>query len=438
MGLKEGTTAFLKLLEDFEPPWRQAVLLANPGSGKKLIFAVRVTATETRSAESSGFSFFECSGEKFMLVEGQQSQIRNNCPRELRGLEVAPQRIFAAGKETLEQSPDLQYATASEELPPDIPTTRARGARTRLEESSEEDTEQEDEAGSEGDVFKMLQKARKLGAERDSSSGKDRRGRPTKSRSRYQLFEEKATSSQRKKASTSGLEALLQQNIAAGSNALSPENVNLMAQMELLKALKGKSKKEKLSSAQGDQDDSDCSSLESSSSHGKRGGASRALREYRRGHREMRRNPKKHIRRYIKEVEHHLGATKDTPYWGKQRSLLRIHHAASEVLQTLLQNKPELAALELVQLLRAIHQTCLDQGSWKASWLLLRYQDPVDVLRFGGEPQDLERVAGYMDALQKLEKRSKGLGKGDVADEEGGKGKKGKGNTQKQSGEKDE
>ena len=52
-----------------------------------------------------------------MLVEGQQSQIRNNCPRELRGLEVAPQRFFAAGKETLEQSPDLQYATASEELP---------------------------------------------------------------------------------------------------------------------------------------------------------------------------------------------------------------------------------------------------------------------------------------------------------------------------------
>jgi hypothetical protein len=119
---------------------------------EKLIFAVRVTATETRSAESSGFSFFECSGEKFMLVEGQQSQIRNNCPRELRGLEVAPQRIFAAGKETLEQSPDLQYATASEELPPDIPTTRGRGARTRLEESSEEDTEEEDEAGSEDDV----------------------------------------------------------------------------------------------------------------------------------------------------------------------------------------------------------------------------------------------------------------------------------------------
>ena len=237
-----------------------------------------------------------------------------------------------AGKETLEQSPDLQYATASEELPPDIPTTRARGARTRLEESSEEDTEEEDEAGSEDDVFKMLQKARKLGAERDLSSGKDRRGRPTKSRSRHQLLEEKATSSQRKKASTSGLEALLQQNIAAGSNALSPENVNLMVQMELLKARKGKSKKEKLFGAQDEQDDSDCSSLETLSSHGKRGGVSRALREYRRGHREMRRNPKKHIRRYIKEVEHHLGATKDTPYLHKKAELGKAKKSASNPL----------------------------------------------------------------------------------------------------------
>ena len=50
MGLKEGTTAFLKL-EDFEPPWRQAVLLANPGSGKKLIFAVRVAASRDRYSE---------------------------------------------------------------------------------------------------------------------------------------------------------------------------------------------------------------------------------------------------------------------------------------------------------------------------------------------------------------------------------------------------
>ena len=286
----------------------------------------------------------------------------------------------------------------------------------------------------------MLQKARKLGAERDSSSGKDRRGRPTKSRSRYQLFEEKATGSQRKKASTSGLEALLQQNIAAGSNALSPENVNLMVQMELPEGKVQKGKAVQCSRRTGRQRLQQSGEFEQSW-------------ETRRSKQSTPRIPSRSPRdeatpEKAYQTLHQGGGASFGCYKGhplsavrrhkkaelgkKQRSLLRIHYAASEVLQTLLQNKPELAALELVQVLRAIHQTCLDQGSWKASWLLLRYQDPVDVPRFGGEPQDLERVAGYLDALQKLEKRSKGLGKGDVADEEGGKGKKGKGNKQKQ------
>ena len=152
----------------------------------------------------------------------------------------------------------------------------------------------------------------------------------------------------------------------------------------------------------------------------------------------------KHVKRYIREVEHHLGATRQTPYqlsdytrrlnWGKQKSLLRTHFVVSEILQTLLQSKPEQAALELVQLLRALHQTCLDNGSWKASWLLLRFSDPIEVPKFGGEPQDLERVAAYLQAMEKLEKRSKGLGKGDQ-DEDAGKGKHGKGNNKKKQSE---
>ena len=97
----------------------------------------------------------------------------------------------------------------------------------------------------------------------------------------------------------------------------------------------------------------------------------------------------RHVKRYIKEVEGHLGATKETAYalsdytrrlsWGRQRTLLRVHFAVSEVLQTLLRNQPEQAAVELVQLLRAVHQCSLDQGSWKTAWLLLRYTDPVEV-----------------------------------------------------------
>ena len=168
------------------------------------------------------------------------------------------------------------------------------------------------------------------------------------------------------------------------------------------------------------------------------------MKEYRRGHKAMRKNPMKHVRRYIKEVEYHLGASAETAYnlsdftrklnWGNQRTLLRVHFALSEILQTLLKNQPEQAALELVQLLRAVHQTNLDRGSWRASWLLLRYADPIETPKFGGEPQDLERVAGYLNALQKLEKRAKGLGKGDQ-EEGGGKGKKGKQNPKKQAEE---
>lgn len=236
---------------------------------------------------------------------------------------------------------------------------------------------------------------------------------------------------------------LLQQSLASGSIALTPENVNALISMELLKTLKSQPKKSK---SPGRSEDPDCSdsSLESSSSHGKKGGASRAMRSYRRGHRSMRKNPGRHVRRYIREVEECLGATRDTPYqlsdytrrlnWGKQKTLLRIHFAISEALQTLLRNQTELAALELVQILRAVHQTCLDNGSWKASWLLLRYQDPVDVPRFGGEPQELERVAAYMDALQKLKKRSKGISKGDQEDD-AAKGKRGKGNAKKKNDE---
>ena len=157
----------------------------------------------------------------------------------------------------------------------------------------------------------------------------------------------------------------------------------------------------------------------------------------------MRKNLTKHVRRYIKEVEYHLGASAETAYnlsdftrklnWGNQRTLLRVHFALSEILQTLLKNQPEQAALELVQLLRAVHQTNLDRGSWRASWLLLRYADPIETPKFGGSRRTW-RVAGYLNALQKLEKRAKGLGKGDH-EEGGGKGKKRKQNPKKQAEE---
>eukprot|EP00434_Breviolum_minutum_P026588 symbB.v1.2.023502.t1/scaffold2074.1/size157288/2 len=114
------------------------------------------------------------------------------------------------------------------------------------------------------------------------------------------------------------------------------------------------------------------------------------------------------------------------------QTLKRSKFAVSEILQAQLRGKGELAALQSVQLLRALYQANLDNGSWKAAALLMYHQDPLERPRFGGEPGQLEHIASYLKAIQ--EKRSAGLG--ERQDEEGGKGKKnGKGKKSENSAE---
>ena len=432
-----GQLVFIKL-DHFKPPWRQAVVLAE--KGRSFVLAVRVTSSETSEEAARLFSHYECEECHFMLVQGQQSQMREQCSHVMRGLEVAADAVKAAGLIALQQD-DLNYATASEDVPGRVRVQAGGLSQPLLEDSSDEDPDEED--GSADEIMQLLRKAKKASPDGATSSEKPKSGTVKKS-SRYALLA--AGKSNEKSASSTGIETLLQQAFNSGQPELASQSLNALVSMELLKVLRGKSRRKGNSNAlmPDEQEDSDASSLDSSSSTGRKGGASRAMREYRRGHKAIQKNPMRHVRRYIREVEYHLGANADTAYnlsdftrklhWGNQRTLLRVHFALSEILQTLLKNQPEHAALELVQLLRAVHQTNLDHGSWRASWLLLRYADPIETPKFGGEPQDLERVAGYLNALQKLEKRAKGLGKGEQ--EEGrGKGKKGKQNQKKQAEE---
>ena len=161
----------------------------------------------------------------------------------------------------------------------------------------------------------------------------------------------------------------------------------------------------------------------------------------------MKRNPVKHIRRYVKDVEDFLGVGRDGAYvltdytkklaWGKQRTLMRYHFALSDLLQTILKGKLELAGLKVTQLLRATHQASLDQGDWRTAWLLLDLPDPMERPRFGGETQQLELVASYVTAMANLEK--KGRWQPSRSNEEDPGQGKGKGKRKgKRSGEKDE
>ena len=149
----------------------------------------------------------------------------------------------------------------------------------------------------------------------------------------------------------------------------------------------------------------------------------------------MKQKPLKNVRRYIKEIEEIMGVGPEIAYnisdftkkvqWGKQKGLMRTHFAISELLQTILRGDHDQAALQAVQILRALYQCNLDGGSWKAASLLMSHPDPLDRVRFGGEPAQLESVASYLKAMQELEKRSTNLV--DRQEEDGGKGKKGKG-----------
>lgn len=97
-----------------------------------------------------------------------------------------------------------------------------------------------------------------------------------------------------------------------GNPEAASSSINALISMELLKVLKGKKKKSR--APHSDPEESFDSSSQTDSSHGKKGGASRALRAHRRGHRSMRRNPMRHVKRYMREVEHFLGASPQTAY----------------------------------------------------------------------------------------------------------------------------
>ena len=65
------------------------------------------------------------------------------------------------------------------------------------------------------------------------------------------------------------------------------------------------------------------------------------------------------------------------PAFGKMSCLWRTHHGVSEILELIDYQQVEQAAATAVQLLKAIHQAALDQGSWSVASTLL----PWEVIR---------------------------------------------------------
>ncbi len=426
--MKVGSTTYIRL-EGFVPSWRQAVLLEVKRSGLHL--AVRVTDAELAGEDEKwkSLTFFEVSGCKFLLVEGDSNRTRPTCLAPHRSLEVDPALIVAAAERVLE-SEDAQFATASDDLGKSKKPKKAH--LQLLQDSSDEDSSSGD--SDEDDVLKILSKARSAMTE-EGMLGEDSKQKKKTGKGRYPMLEK--AKAKEAGGTVSHLESVLKNSVSAGSQD-GMGSLNALVQLEILKTLQGKKGKDK---DRGDKEElsGEDTDLSSSSSEGttRLKGAGKALQAYRKGRKAMRRRPTKHVKRYIREVELFLGVSAEMPYqltdyskklgWGKHRSLMRIHFAISHMLQLMLKNKHQLAALEMTQLLRALHQASLDNGDWRTAWLLTGLPDPVERPKFGGEPQDLEVIASYLKAMAELEKKGRThppLQDGDADKEKPGKGKK--------------
>eukprot|EP00427_Karlodinium_veneficum_P062588 CAMPEP_0169333574 /NCGR_PEP_ID=MMETSP1017-20121227/15331_1 /TAXON_ID=342587 /ORGANISM="Karlodinium micrum, Strain CCMP2283" /LENGTH=463 /DNA_ID=CAMNT_0009428803 /DNA_START=44 /DNA_END=1435 /DNA_ORIENTATION=- len=94
-----------------------------------------------------------------------------------------------------------------------------------------------------------------------------------------------------------------------------------------------------------------------------------------------------------------------TQQYGRFRSVGRMTYGLASILDSFEAGKPEVARAKAIQLWKAGHQFALDQGSWKAAWLMSRQDDPFKAKEFPGTAQELSTVGGYMKSQADLKAR---------------------------------
>lgn len=338
-------------------------------------------------------------------------------------LDADPKVLLGLAKQLIETEEDLNFATASE--PARKKTGRSKEkVKQAAEHSESSDGSQEEE---EDDPLIRLRKSwLGNGTDDDKMSEKgDKSGR--RKGGRFAMIEKKKKSSSAEKDSGNLATKALLQAAAKSSDPLQGLLALQIAQVAKKEKKKSRSRRKSRSSSSSSSRSS--RSVEETSSSSSRGGSrgyAKAIKGYQNSGRRMFKRPLKHVRRFVKEVETDLGA-QDRPFrltecnrrihFGKQQNLKRCHYLMTVVLELLLREKYEQAALQVVLCLRAMHQVALD-GSWEVGWLLTHVPDPFRAKVFGGEPGSLQQVTSYLKSMSELVKstdtlRKKGSGKGE-------------------------
>ena len=100
---------------------------------------------------------------------------------------------------------------------------------------------------------------------------------------------------------------------------------------------------------------------------------------------------------------HRMTSERLRPAFGKMSGLWRTHHGVSEILELIEHQQVEQAAATAVQLLKAIHQAALDQGSWSLASTLLPWEDPLQREVFGGDEEEMLAAAAWNRSIRDLQ-----------------------------------
>ena len=148
--------------------------------------------------------------------------------------------------------------------------------------------------------------------------------------------------------------------------------------------------------------------------------------------------PKAVVSDYLREVREQLGVEPGEAWqlwqysqkipWGRMKGLHRMHYHLSYALTLSLRGDQEECQAFIVQMLRAVHQCSIDNGSWDTASLLIPRKDPISRLEFGGTHRELETIFSYQKALKELKKTVDAPGGGGGGDKDKSAKGSGKGN----------
>jgi hypothetical protein len=171
-------------------------------------------------------------------------------------------------------------------------------------------------------------------------------------------------------------------------------------------------KKKKKRDLSGDSTSSDGSSGSDPSDADLLRGGMKSIRHLKDVHRRVKKNPQGLYMRFEERARDELGVVPGQPWtlkdwlrrqpWGEFKSTYRCAVMDCAVYELLRGGQPQEALGQLVQNIKAKHQSVLHGGDWTTAWLITGLPDPLRRADFAGEDGEMSVIAGYLRSMRDL------------------------------------